>query len=316
MNAPPVFYLGTPSTWLWNGLMSVLLFVSHARLRDRKSAFPAAVVPGWALDSMGFTMLRDNGRWTITPREYVEAVIRYDREIGRMQWAAPQDHMCERPIIEGGMWNGQKFTGTRQFLDPGHALTYEQIAELHQRFTVANYLELRSLWEEYRRRGDTKRECPFRPVLQGDSENPASHLRCAQMYEDAGVRLGDQELVGVGSVCRLQSEKAIGDLARALGPLNLRTHWFGVKLAGLPEIWPHIDSHDSAGWSAEARRRERLPGCVHVRVRGKYVGQPSTCANCPRGAMDYHGRVMRLHGRLMTRDHQPELFNPHWVDAA
>jgi len=277
----PVFYIGTGHPqWLWNGVMNKIpLFVSHGRLKSRKSAFPAATVPGWALDSEGFSILQRHGRWTISPREYTEAVIRYDRQIGHLEWAAPQDRMCERPIIEGGVWGGTHFAGTRQFIDPSGTLTYEQITEIHQRDTVANFRELTALWQEYRRQGECEGDSPFMPVLQGDPGHPASHLRCAQMYADAGVRLHDYPVVGVGSVCRIQDTPAIGRLARALAPLGLPLHWFGVKLAGLPLIWPHITSHDSQGWSAAARREPRMEGCTHMRVRGKYVGEPSTCAN-------------------------------------
>jgi hypothetical protein len=204
------FYLGTDKpNWLWSGDMDCPLFISHGRLRGRKSGFYAATVPGWALDSMGFTMLRDKGRWTVSPREYVEAVIRYDAEIGRLEWAAPQDMMCEKSIIEGGVYDGITFVGTRRFLDPEGKLSYEQLVTEHQRCTVANFKEDERLWNEYRRQGYCRRnrESPFRPVLQAKPEDPESYLQCAQMYEDAGVRLADYPLVGIGSVCRVQAER-------------------------------------------------------------------------------------------------------------
>lgn len=303
------FYLGVHHpNWLWNGAVNCPLFVSHSRLRDRKSAFPPATVPSWALDSMGFSMLRINGRWTVTPREYVEAVIRYDREIGRLEWAAPQDHMCERAIIEGGRWNGQDFAGTRQFLDPEGRLTYEELVVIHQQLTTANFLELEALWEEYRARGETDRGSPFRPVLQGEPGNPASYRRHKRMYDEAGIDLSSYPLVGIGSVCRIQSEPAIRHLALGLASLNLPLHWFGLKLSGLPEVWPNIRSCDSAAWSAAARREERLPGCTHVRVRGKHIGQPSTCANCPRAARKWRDQVTDLAAWLERCGFQDDLF--------
>jgi hypothetical protein len=298
------FYLGAHHpAWLWNGKADFPLFVSHASLRLRKSAFPPATVPSWALDSMGFTMLRDNGEWTISPREYAQAVARYDREIGRLDWAAPQDWMCENAIINGGTWNGQKFKGTHLTVDE------------HQRRTVANFLELAQLWP-----GFSDAPCPFRPVLQGEPGNVASYLRCAQMYEDAGIHLADYPLAGIGSVCRIQDTDLIGHLARGLRPLDLKLHWFGVKLTGLPRIWPgegeedSLASFDSMAWSIDARRAARLPGCTHVCQRGPKAGQPSRCANCPRYAAWWRDKVMTLTTSLGRQGYQGELFA--WGDVA
>jgi len=286
---PPVFYLGTHHpTWLWNGQMDGFrLFVSHNRLRDRKSAFPKATVPGWALDSMGFTMLRDYGMWIISPRDYVRSVIRYRDELGRLEWAAPQDWMCEDAIINGGTFGGQKFKGT--------GLSVEE----HQRRTVANFRELATAWEEL---GDE--DSPFMPVLQGAPGSTASYLRCAAMYETAGVRLTDYRVVGVGSVCRIQDTPAVGRLARGLAPLGLPLHWFGLKLGGLPEVWPHIASHDSLAWSYDARRSSRTQGCTHTVTRGAKKGHPSNCANCHRYARQWGTRVVALGAALPARGHQ------------
>jgi hypothetical protein len=313
--AAPVFYLGVDHpNWLWSGGMDCPLFVSYGTLRERKTKFPRAVVPGWAMDSRGFRELQEHGRWTISPRDYVEMTIRCDREIGALDWAAPQDHMCEREIIEGGVYGRQVYAGTRQFLDPGHTLTYEDLVIEHQRRTVANYLELTALWGEYRRRGDTVRDSPYRCVLQGKPGDVASYLRCAQMYEDAGVRLGDCELTGVGSVCKLQSEPAIGRLARGLGPLGLRLHWFGLKLTGLPYVYPHVRSHDSMAWSLHFRRSPRMPGCTHVFTRGPRKGQPSSCTHCPPAARAWQRDVAALGVSLhrAARWQQGDLF----TDAA
>jgi hypothetical protein len=295
------------------------LFVSHATLMSRKSAFPAATVPGWGLDSKGFTEVQKNGRWTIKPREYVEAVIRYDSEIGRLDWAAPQDHMCEWEIIEGGQMNGKDCAGTRQYLDPpeavarrGRPLTHDELILEHQRLTVANLPELERLWEEYRQQGKTNRESPFKPVLQGKPGDVASYLRCARMYEAAGIHLADYSLVGVGSVCRVQAEPVIRHLARGLARLNLPLHWFGLKLTGLPEVWPNIHSSDSGAWGAAARREPRMEGCTHIRIRGKYIGQPSTCANCPRRARKFGDQVTDLVAMLEARGWMDEL--PLWDD--
>lgn len=124
------FYMGThmPS---WLATAEFPLFVSYHRLSARRSLPRAAA--RWALDSGGFTMLQREGGWTVTAREYAAGVRRFRDEIGMLSWAAPQDWMCEPAIIRGGWWNGQHFTGTRL-----------SVAE-HQRRTVCNYLDLRSI---------------------------------------------------------------------------------------------------------------------------------------------------------------------------
>jgi hypothetical protein len=104
-----------------------------------------------------FTELSTYGRWTTTPAEYVSAVARYDREIGKLNWAAPQDHMCEPWII---------------------AQTGLSVDD--QRRTVANFLELGELWAE-----ESDRPSPFIPVLQGWSFG--DYMRCAELYAEAGV---------------------------------------------------------------------------------------------------------------------------------
>ena len=203
--------------------------------------------------------------------------------------------------------NGQDCAGTRQYLDPDGLLTYEELILEHQRLTVANLPVLEGLWEKYRSRGECHRDSPFRPVLQGKPGDVASYLRCAQMYEDAGVHLADYPVVGVGSVCRVQAEPVIRHLARGLASLDLPLHWFGLKLTGLPEVWPNIASCDSGAWSAAARREARMEGCTHIRVRGKYVGQPSTCANCPRRAERFGAQITGLVASLERRGWQDEL---------
>jgi hypothetical protein len=285
--------------------MDCRLFASHNQLRERKSRFPEATVPGWALDSMGFTVLQKYGQWTVSPREYVEATARYDTEIGRLEWAAGQDHMCEHAVIYGGTFSGQHFAGTRQFIDPGSKLSYPELVRVHQRLTVENMRDLLALWPQY-----SDREFPYAPTLQGRVGDPDSYLEHAAMYEAAGIRLAGYPVVGVGSVCRIQDSPAVGRLARGLASLNLPLHWFGLKVTGLPYVWPHITSHDSMAWSAAARRAPRMDGCTHIRVRGKYVGQPSTCANCPRFARQWGREVTALGESLAACGYhfQGELF--------
>ena len=297
------FYTGAhhPS-WLWSGQVRFPLCVSYGTLRKVRQPRRGRVP--WILDSRGFSELSQHGRWTIPAEDYVRDVARYDAVIGGLQWAAPQDWMCEDAIIHGGTGGRVHCVGTGL-----------SVAE-HQRRTVANFRELTSLWPHY-----SDRPCPFIPVLQGDT--PASYLRCYQMYLDAGVELGDEyRLAGVGSVCRLQSTRQISALARTLGPLNLGLHWFGLKLTGLkrPEILRDITSPyvydgtrslDSATWSLDARHGTRLPGCTHV---SRKTGLPSKCNNCPRYATRWQGRVAAAITAAETsaarRFVQGELFGP------
>jgi hypothetical protein len=162
------------------------LFVSHRRLAARRRLPRAAT--GWALDSGGFTELHLHRRWRTTPAEYVAAVRRYRDEIGSLEWAAPMDWMCEPFML---------------------AKTGLAIA-VHQVRTVANYLELRSLAPEL----------PFVPVLQGWSLD--DYRRCAVLYDEAGVDLAAEPLVGVGSVCRRQATGEIEVIVHSLASLGLR----------------------------------------------------------------------------------------------
>ena len=168
------FFLGTHQPG-WLSHARVPLFVCDRRLRDRKT-LPRAAAP-WALDSGGFTELRDYGRWTVTPREYIARVRRYRDEIGQLQWAASQDWMCEQVVISGGRLGPQRFAGT-------HLSVTE-----HQRRTVANLTQLREMAPGL----------PFIPVLQGYTLT--DYQRCADLYEAAGIDLSAEPLVGLGSVC-------------------------------------------------------------------------------------------------------------------
>src|SRR6476659_970922 len=115
------FYLGTHQP-AWLQTANVALFVSHRRLAQRKT-LPRAVT-GWALDSGAFSDLSLYGRWRTSARQYSAAVRRYDDEIGRLEWAAPQDLMTEPDML--------RRTG----------LTIRE----HQKRTVANFCDLQNLW--------------------------------------------------------------------------------------------------------------------------------------------------------------------------
>jgi hypothetical protein len=226
------FYLGShhPS-WLWDAAADIPLFVSHRALARLKTLKPATC--SWALDSGGFTELSTYGEWRTSAAEYVKALARYVHEIGGLDWAAPQDWMCEPWIV--------RKTG----------LSVEE----HQRHTVGNFLELRERWA-----AESDQPCPFVPVLQGWGFG--DYMRCAEMYADAGVDLVAQKVVGLGSVCRRQNTARIGAIVTMFAR-EMRLHGFGVKTSGLAAYGPMLASADSMAWSLDARRSAPLPGHTH-----------------------------------------------------
>jgi hypothetical protein len=300
----PCFYLTTHRPyWLWGGQADFPLMVSYRTLR-RVRRPGRAVVPGWSLDSGGFMELSRHGRWTISPREYIAAAAGYDRDVGRLEWCAPQDWMCEPAIIHGGRVS----PGVTA---PGTGLS---VAE-HQRRTVASFLELTALWPQH----SDHPECPVMPVLQGWA--PADYERCALLYAQAGVNLARFPVVGIGSVCRRSSTRAIADVAGVIRAMDLSAHWFGVKLTGIrvarlaqeERLQPDgtwlpagAASLDSAAWLYDARRSARLPGCRHV---SPVTGAPSPCNNCPAYAAAWRERVLAAlrHAHFTSnRDPHPE----------
>ncbi|GGN39826.1 hypothetical protein FHR83_006630 [Actinoplanes campanulatus] len=268
------FYLGTHQPhWLASPALprDANLFISHRRLAGRKSLPKARV--RWALDSGGFSELSMFGEWRTSPAEYVAAVQRYDDEIGLLGWAAPQDWMAE------------------PFMLAKTGLSVEE----HQRRTVANFLELRAMWQAIDPSDELRSApefCVFMPVLQG--WRLADYLRCADMYADAGVDLTHFPVVGVGSVCRRQATDEIGEIFETLSVLDIDMHGFGVKSVGLRRYGRYLSSADSMAWSFQARRAERLPGCVGHK----------NCANCLRYALKWRAEML---GSLAG---QEEAFQP------
>jgi hypothetical protein len=218
------FWLGTHRPH-WLGLTSMPLMVSHRILRPRRS-LPRAQGP-WVLDSGAFSEIATHGQFTTTPAEYATAVRRYRDEIGRLEWAAPQDWMCEPFIL------------AKTGLDVG----------AHQRRTIDSYLTLRTL----------DPALPFIPVLQGWAAD--DYRRHVDAYQHAGIDLATAPLIGLGSVCRRQATDTIAGLVAALQPLRL--HGFGVKTDGLPRIGFGLTSADSLAWSFDARHAKPLHGCTH-----------------------------------------------------
>lgn len=221
------FYLGTHHPH-WLRLAGVPLFVSRRAL-ERYKKLPRAIAP-WALDSGGFTELSKFGEWRVSAREYVALVRRYRDEIGQMEWAAPQDWMCEPQMV---------------------AKTGTSVAR-HQALTIYNFLELRELAPEL----------PIIPVVQGWTMG--DYWRCAEEYVKRGVDLAKEPLVGVGSVCRRQNTIRASLIINDLADQGVRVHGFGYKLQGLrASAGARLASADSLAWSYSARRNPPLPGCRH-----------------------------------------------------
>ena len=100
-----------------------------------------------------------------------------------------------------------------------HILDKKDSYRDHQCLTVTNLLNLRHL----------EPSVPWAPVLQGWTKD---YLQCVKLYQDAGVDLREEPVVGVGSVCRRQDTHEIAGVFRSLADLGLRLHGFGVKTKG------------------------------------------------------------------------------------
>lgn len=243
-----IFFLGAHHPD-WLARAGVPLFVSR---RSFGKSLPRAIAP-WALDSGGFTELSLHGRWTTSAAEYVADVRRIASGVGLLEFAAPQDWMCEP-----GMLAKTGFT-----------------VEEHQRRTVENFIELRSLAPEL----------PFIPVLQGWTMG--DYWRHVEAYEAAGVRLSDQRLVGIGSVCRRQNTASAGALIATLAAEGIRLHGFGFKAGGLKSTaGKHLSSADSMAWSLNARKSPPLQGHPH-----------KSCSNCLEYALGWRDELHAGIGR-------------------
>jgi hypothetical protein len=209
-------------------------FVSVNTLRRQKKYRPSW--RKWAVDSGAFSELSMKHKWTITASQYTSEVIRFRDEIGKLEWVAPQDWMCEPFII------------AKTGLD----------VRTHQIFTVQNFLELRSLLGGL-----------VIPVLQGWS--PWDYLKHVEMYDKAGIDLRKERTVGVGSICRRQHTAQACTILTLLHSEGLRLHAFGLKLGGLKLSHHLIQSADSMAWSFDARRTpHRLPGHTHKNCANCY----------------------------------------------
>ncbi|MGW4718236.1 deazapurine DNA modification protein DpdA family protein [Nocardia sp. NPDC004260] len=252
------FFLGVHRP-IWLESLGVPAFVSHQTLR-RCRRLPKAIAP-WALDSGSFTQLQRFGSWDRgpSPNEYADRVRLYNEEIGRLEFAAPADWMCEPAVLAGGTFHGVRFAGT--------GLTVRE----HQHRTVQNFCEIRA----------AAPEIPIIPVIQGWTVD--DYIRCLALYASAGVDLTSEATVGVGSLCRRQGTREVAEIIHNIVDAvpGIALHAFGVKSSGLALYGDQISSSDSMAWSMAARFAPPLPGCEHRR-----------CVNCPRYALAWRARVL------------------------
>ncbi len=243
------FYLGVHRP-NWLGQTTTPLFVSRRVLEARRSLPEAR--GRWVLDSGGFTELNMYGEWRTPIEQYVEEIHRYADGIGGLDWAAPMDWMCEPGVRE--------HTGL-------------SVRE-HQERTIDNYLALRDQTDL------------VAPVLQGwEWSDYLDHLA---MYEQRGISLHHEPVVGVGSICRRGQDAEIQRVVRSLVLAGLdNLHAFGVRSGALLGLSDVLQSADSMAWSYSARLERPLPGCTH-----------KSCANCLRYAERWHARTMAALGQL------------------
>ncbi len=244
------FWLGTDNpSWLTH--VPVPLMVSRNRLAYYKT--PPRAATEWVMDSGGFTELQRHGHWRTTAKQHADAVAMYSEQVGPMQWASPQDWMCEPAVIHGGTFKGVHFVGT--------GLSVRE----HQRRTVGNFLELKAL------------DVPVIPVLQGFAL--PDYEKCVAMYEAAGIDLRNEPVVGLGSVCRREATDEIGRVVAAMSAHGIRCHGFGCKAGAISRYGSMLESADSMAWSFGGRRNGTCP-------------KKSRCAHCLHYALEWRTKVL------------------------
>jgi hypothetical protein len=194
------------------------------RLLRRTNSLHLAAAP-WVLDSGGFTEIKMHGVWTVPSWLYAFEIEHWARAIGRLEWAAPQDWMCEPEIL---------------------ARTGLTVIE-HQSRTIRSVIALRSM-----------AQTRVIPVLQGWTAD--DYERHVDDYARAGIDCSSEPVVGVGSICRRQGTRFAAQLMERLASRGIRIHGFGVKSGAAIES---LHSADSLAWSYQARRQKLLmPGCI------------------------------------------------------
>lgn len=295
-----VFLTINTVSWLWRDeFTDVDVCISRNRLASYRGTPRPARVRRLLLDSGGFTELKRHGRWRLTAQQYLTQVRTHLAHIdgGQPISVVQQDLMCEPIVIYGGKSKDGEFVGTRQFIDPAGTMSYDELVEEHQRRSTANLVELRRLAPDLH----------IVPVLQGFTK--AQYARHAGMLELAGIRLADEPLVGLGSVCRRQGTREIAEIVRYFAAQGIRLHGFGVGVRGLSLYGDRVASIDSNAWSYNGRLDVGL--CPHGLVKRE--------ANCPRKALSWLSGALARVAEHDTHDVpaggqlvQGELFDLAW----
>lgn len=174
------------------------------------------------LDSQAFMKLKLHSRYPESPEVYARKVERVASLVEHLT-AVTEDYMCEPFVL---------------------ARTGLTTAD-HQRLTIARYDRIRAA---------LRSDIALMPVLQG--YHPREYV---QHLRDYGDRLTPGMWVGVGSVCKRNSDpaaiRAVLLAIKAERP-DLRLHGFGVKITALasPTVRQLLHSADSMAWSYAARR--------------------------------------------------------------
>lgn len=257
------FYVGSLiPNWLWTQQNRVPLFVSRRTLIKVKKLKPSN--GRWCCDSGGFTELSLHGKWTISPAQYVEELNKFNEKISNMDWAAPQDYMCEPNMLEK--------TG----------LTVQH----HQRLTCENFLELQSLQPDVR----------IIPVLQGwDIDEYWNHI---DMYMEYGIDLRNYETVGMGTFCRRSNMNELLPLVIGLEKYGIKMHGFGLNLRGVQMFGSYMQSSDSTAWNKSAI----LNGRKGIYLCGRQHDNAKDCSSCHEWSMMYGERATSLADIFTMRD--------------
>lgn len=178
----------------------------------------------WIMDSGAFSLISKHGGYPEPVSAYAEIIKRWAHDLTLLA-AVSEDYMCEPHMLER---------------------TGMTIAE-HQRLSVQRYDEILA----------ENTGVLIIPVLQGYSpESYADHVR---MY---GERLGHEQWVGVGSVCKRNGDPRAIELVlltiKKERP-DLRLHGFGLKATAFrsPLVVSLLHSADSMAWSFAARKQGR-----------------------------------------------------------
>lgn len=223
----------------WLAWLGIPLCVSDRRLRDGQwRTIPAPAEDDWILDSGAFSEVSkrgaeafdwdDPGRHRAQAVRYARRITSYRQAIGRLQWAASQDLMCEPDML--------RRTGLSIYT--------------HMDRSVTSYIELKN----------AEADAPIIPTVQGWL--PEHYRWCRARFAQRGIDLTTLPVVGLGSVCRRAHSKPIVDLVREFTAEGLRLHLFGAKTHASVTLLSEgvdVDSADSMAWSFAGRH---LPGCT------------------------------------------------------